>query len=228
MEDKNKTEEVQKIIPSKLETGFQQFLYKTIGKNIPKNMTPNQITAIGALCGLVGIICTLFTRISPLFLIGTIFGLVAHLVCDDLDGYVARTRNMSSKAGGFFDLLTDILYITYLVIALIFANLVSFQIAIFLVPVYALLMFTSMNYIIYFKEFVFPKIGPIETHISFVALCIGSMIFDAKPLLEVLGFDFKFGDIVFIIGGVPIYFEMIRLQIQLFKRLKSTEKKLEK
>ena len=36
----NKKEEnsgkVKKIIPSKLETGFQQLLYKTIGKHIPK------------------------------------------------------------------------------------------------------------------------------------------------------------------------------------------------
>lgn len=46
----NKDEsKVKKIIPSKLETGFQQILYKTVGKHIPKNMTPNQITLIGAI-----------------------------------------------------------------------------------------------------------------------------------------------------------------------------------
>lgn len=47
-EDSNKAK---KIIPSKLETGFQQFLYKTVGKHIPKNITPNQITLIGAIRG---------------------------------------------------------------------------------------------------------------------------------------------------------------------------------
>ena len=34
-----------------------------------------------------------------------------------------------------------------------------------------------------------------------------------------MGFGLKFADIVFIVGGIPMYYEMIRLQIQLFKRL---------
>lgn len=48
MNKEENTNKVKKIIPSKLEKGFQQFLYKTLGKHIPKNMTPNQITLIGA------------------------------------------------------------------------------------------------------------------------------------------------------------------------------------
>ena len=210
---------VKKIIPSKLETGFQQLLYKTIGKHIPKNMTPNQITLIGALGGLVGITCGFLAKIHPLFLIGTVFGLICHLICDDLDGYVARTRNMTSTAGGYFDLLTDILHITYLIIALAFAGFVSFQVAIFLVPVYALIIFTAMNYILYLKEFLFPRLGPIETHLFFIAICIGSMILGSKDIVNICGFGFKFADIVFIVGGIPMYYEMIRLEFQLFRRL---------
>ena len=104
---------VKKIIPSRLETGFQQFLYKYIGKHIPPNMTPNQMTFIGALFGFLGILCTFFVFVSKYFFIGTIIGLIIHLVADDLDGYIARTRNMSSKAGGYLDLITDIMFITF-------------------------------------------------------------------------------------------------------------------
>jgi phosphatidylglycerophosphate synthase len=215
---------VKKIIPSKLETGFQQFLYKTVGKHIPKNVTPNQITLLGAIGGLIGIICAFLGKIHPLFLIGTIFGLICHLVCDDLDGYVARTRNMSSKAGAFFDLLSDILHITYLIIGLAFSKFLHFEIAIFLVPVYALIIFTSMNYILHLKEFLFPRLGPIETHLCFIAVCIGSMIFGTEPVFNIGNFGIKFADIVFIIGGIGMYYEMIRLQIQLFKRLSIQDK----
>ena len=217
--EKNNEQKVKKIIPSKLETGFQQLLYKTIGGHIPTNMTPNQVTLIGAVGGLIGIICAFLAKLNPLFLVGTILGLLCHLICDDLDGYVARTRNMSSTAGGYFDLLTDILHITYLIIALAFAGFVSFEISIFLVPVYALIIFTAMNYILYLKEFLFPRLGPIETHLFFVVLCVGSMICGPNAIVEILGFKLKFADIVFIVGGIPMYYEMIRLQIQLFKRL---------
>ncbi|MBE5806580.1 MAG: CDP-alcohol phosphatidyltransferase family protein [Clostridiales bacterium] len=215
--DENK---VKKIIPSKLETGFQKLLYKTLGKNIPKKMTPNQITTIGAIGGFIGIICAFLGKLNPLFLIGTILGLLCHLICDDLDGYVARTRNMSSKAGGYLDLLTDILHITYLIIALSFAGFVSFEIAIFLVPVYALIIFTAMNYILYLKEFLFPRLGPIETHLFFIVLCIGSILLGTNDIMNIRGIGLKFADIVFIVGGIPMYYEMIRLQIQLFKRLR--------
>ena len=218
-------EEVKKIIPSKLETGFQQILYKTIGKHIPPNMTPNQMTLVGALFGLFGIICAFLGRVNSFFLIGTVIGLIGHLVCDDLDGYIARTRNMSSKAGGFFDLLSDIFHITYLLVALAFANIVSYQLALLLVPVYALIMFTAMNYVLHLKEFLFPRLGPIETHMTLIALCIGAIIFDSSTIFTLFNFAFKFGDIVLVIGGVPMYFEMIRLQVQLFKRLKATEQK---
>ena len=94
-------------------------------------MTPNQMTLIGALGGLFGIICAFLARINTLFLIGTIVGLLTHIICDDLDGYIARKRNMTSTAGTFFDLITDILHITYLLIGLSFSGIASFEITIF-------------------------------------------------------------------------------------------------
>ena len=214
-----KEENIKKIIPSKLENAFYPIVYNTFGKIVPKNMTPNQMTLIGALGGLFGIICAFLARINTLFLIGTIIGLLTHIICDDLDGYIARKRNMTSTAGTFFDLITDILHITYLLIGLSFSGIASFEITIFLVPVYALLMFTAMNYIRYFNEFLFPRLGPIETHILLIIICILGMVFGTKPVFELFNFNFKASDIIFVIGGIPMYYEMIRLQIQLFRRL---------
>ena len=72
---------------------------------------------------------------------------------------------------------------------------------------------------LYLKEFLFPRLGPIETHLFFVVLCVGGMVLGKTEIINVMGFGFKFADIIFIIGGIPMYYEMIRLQIQLFKRL---------
>ena len=218
------TNPVKKIIPSRLETGFQQFLYRRIGKHIPKNMTPNQMTLISALGGLFSIISTLLTNISLMFFIGTIIGLAVHLVADDLDGYIARERQMSSKAGAYFDLITDVLFSTFLMIALGFSPYGSLEVMIFAVPVYGIINVTAMNYIIYLNEFLFPRLGPIEAHITYTLLSVLSMIFGSKPIFTLFGVEFKIADIIIAVGLIPTYFEMVRLQIQLFRRLKGTEK----
>ena len=154
------TNPVKKIIPSKLETGFQQFLYRTLGKHIPKNMTPNQMTAVGALGGLFAIISALLSNLSRWFLIGTIAGLLTHLIADDLDGYIARTRGMSSRAGAYFDLITDVLMSTFLLLAFGLTPFAHLAPAAFAAPLYGIMNVTMMNYIIYFNEFQFPRLGP--------------------------------------------------------------------
>lgn len=216
---------MKKIIPSRLETRVQKFLYRTIGERIPARVTPNQITLVGALGGLAGIVCAALSGLNRWFLIGTICGLACHLVCDDLDGYVARTRNMSSKAGGYFDLLTDILHITYLIIALAFTGVIHFHVAILMVPVYALLMFTAMNYILHLDEFLFPRLGPIETHLFFVLICIMGIVCRRGAGIEFYGFTYNLADFVVLAGGALMYYEMIRLQVQLFRRLRNCDRK---
>ncbi len=216
---------MKKIIPSRLETRVQKFLYRTIVERIPARVTPNQITLVGALGGLAGIVCAALSGLNRWFLIGTICGLACHLVCDDLDGYVARTRNMSSKAGGYFDLLTDILHITYLIIALAFTGVIHFHVAILMVPVYALLMFTAMNYILHLDEFLFPRLGPIETHLFFALICIMGIVCRRGAGIEFYGFTYNLADFVVLAGGALMYYEMIRLQVQLFRRLRNCDKK---
>ena len=147
-----------------------------------------------------------------------------HLVADDLDGYIARERQMSSKAGAYFDLITDVLFSTFLMIALGFSPYGSLEVMIFAAPVYGIINVTAMNYIIYLNEFLFPRLGPIEAHITYTLLSVLSMIFGSKPIFTLFGVGFKIADIIIAVGLIPTYFEMVRLQIQLFRRLKGTEK----
>ncbi len=216
---------VKKIIPSKIETGFQQFLYKHIGKHIPKSMTPNQVTLIGALGGLFAVISTMLTYVSPYFFIGTILGVLVHLIADDLDGYVARSRNMSSKSGAYFDLITDVLFSTFLLLAIGLSPYANLEIMAFAIPIYAIVNVTAMNYIIYFNEFPFPRVGPIEAHISYAVIAILSIIFNSKTLFTVFSLNIKIADAIIFIGLIPMYYEMIRLAVQLFFRLKKQEEK---
>ena len=215
---------VKKIIPSRLETGVQQFLYKHVGKHIPGWMTPNQVTLIGALGGLLAIVSAVLTRLSPWFFLGTIAGLAVHLVADDLDGYVARQRQMASRAGAYFDLITDVLISTFLLIALGFSPYGSPEVMIFAAPVYGIVNVTAMNYILYCNEFLFPRLGPIEAHITYGLVAVLSMLTRGHVLFTLLGVPFRIADLIVSVGLLPMYYEMFRLQIQLFCRLKKQEK----
>lgn len=223
MSDKQE-EKIEKIVPSKLENAMYKFAYKYLGEKIPENVTPNQITLLGALSGLLGIICASLSGISIYFLIGTIVGISGHLICDDLDGYVARKRNMTSKAGGYFDLLTDIVHITYLIVAFAFTGILSAKIAVVIAPVYALLIFTSMNSILHLKKFPFPRVGPIETHLFFIAICVVSMVFGTDSVVTLGSLELNIADLICVVGGIPMYYEMIRLQIELFRDLQKVDK----
>ena len=215
---------VKKLIPSKLETGYQQLMYKLLGKYIPKSMTPNQVTGVGVLGGAFAIISALLANISPLFFIGTIFGLFVHMTADVLDGYVARSRGMSSRAGAYFDLISDVLISTFLLLAFGLTPYVHLAPAAFAAPLYGVMNVTMMNYIIYYNEFQFPRLGPIEAHIAYSVFCIVSMIVGTRTLFTIFGIGVMAGDILMIIGMLPMYYEMIRMAIALFRRLKEFDK----
>ena len=216
---------VKKMIPSKLETGFQQFLYKHVGKHIPKSLTPNDVTLIGALGGLFAVVSTLLANVSPLFFIGTLLGQAIHLMADDLDGYVARSRGMSSRAGAYFDLITDVLFSTFLILSFGLTPYCNMAVAAFGAPLYGVMNVTMMNYIIYFNEFQFPRLGPIEAHIAYAAAAVLAMVFGDREWFFIGSFGVKTLDIVMFVGMLPMYYEMIRMAIRLFNRLKEADGK---
>ena len=215
---------VKKMIPSKLETGFQQFLYKNVGPHIPKSMTPNQVTTISALGGVFAIIMTLLTNLSRWCWIGTVIGLAVHLVADDLDGFVARSRGLSSKAGAFYDLMVDILFSTFLIISIGLSPVAHLLPMTLAAPLYGIMNVTMMNYIIYFNEFQFPRLGPIEAHLSYTAIAILGMIFEDKAVFKAFGTGVTVVDIFAVIAMIPMYYEMIRMMIALFRRLEESQK----
>lgn len=219
----NEERPVKKIVPSRLEKAIQQFLYRHLGDRIPERITPTQITLAGALGGLCGILCALLSRFSPYWLAGTVAGIVTHLVCDDLDGYIARKKGMTSRSGAYLDLLTDILHITLLIMALCYAGRISFEAGILLTPVYALIIFTAMNSILYLGEFPFPRVGPAETHLFFIGLCLLCMSAAGTASFTLFTMQIRITDGVFLAGGSVMIFEMVRLQIRLYCRLRKED-----
>jgi len=91
-------------------------------------------------------------------------------------------------------------------------------------PLYGIMNVTMMNYIIYFNEFQFPRLGPIEAHISYTVIAICAMIFKGKEVFTVFGHGVTVVDIIAVIAMIPMYYEMIRMMIALFKRLEESRR----
>ncbi|MDE6221336.1 MAG: CDP-alcohol phosphatidyltransferase family protein, partial [Lachnospiraceae bacterium] len=87
------------------------------------------------------------------------------------------------------------------------------------------MMFTAMNYILHLDEFLFPRLGPIETHLFFAGICLIGMADRGNWNFTLYKYVCNPADIVVLAGGVLMYYEMIRLQVQLFKRLRQHEKR---
>jgi phosphatidylglycerophosphate synthase len=64
-------------------------------------ITPNQITVLGFIIGLVG--CLLLTTGNYLYGILGILLIHLYTILDHCDGTVARAKDMRSRAGGFLD-----------------------------------------------------------------------------------------------------------------------------
>lgn len=70
---------------------------------VKARLTPNQVTLIGLVLILLVSLAYLWHQ-SPALYSAT---LIVAFVFDALDGAVARRRNMSTKAGGYFDAMVD-------------------------------------------------------------------------------------------------------------------------
>ncbi len=111
-------------------------------------ITPNGITTMSVICGF-----------SSAYFIYTHYFLLAAVLCsaayffDCLDGYVARTYNMVTKFGDYYDHVTDVLkYIAYL-IALIIVNSKLF---LYFVPIIIYFIFLTFLHMFY-QESVYGK-----------------------------------------------------------------------
>ena len=83
---------------------------------------------------------------------------------------------------------------------------------------------TMMNFIIYYNEFQFPRLGPIEAHIAYSLFCIIAMVLGTRTVFTLFGIGVMAGDILMVVAMIPMYYEMIRMAVALFRRLKETDR----
>ena len=212
-------EEPLKTVPSILENKFADFTYRFV-KYIPMSVHPNVVPGIGLICGLLGAFCFFLGSFSRWFFLPAILGMITHIVCDNFDGYMARTRNMQSARGGFFDLMSDILVCTVSVLCIGLSSFGHMEIAAFGAPLYGIHMVATLHYIMHFNEFPFPPFGPFEIHCTYIIIAVLNAVFGSVTVFHIGDFPFLLDDIVLLPAAIGAAIEVARMGIVLFFRLK--------
>ncbi len=208
-----------KTVPSLLERKFADFNYK-FAYLIPETVHPNVVTTVGIIAGLFGALCFFLGTFSKWFFVGSIVGLLIHIVCDNLDGYMARTRNQKSLRGGFYDIMSDTLVCTF---TLLFIGLSSYghlEFAAFGAPMYGIHMLCTMHFIMIYNEFPFPPFGPFEIHMMYIITAILNLILGPVTLFHIGTFPVMLVDIIMIPVLLGAAIEVCRMAFTLFFRLK--------
>jgi phosphatidylglycerophosphate synthase len=213
----NESKEAEKQIPSIFENAFAR-LTDRWADHLPGRLSPNQITAMGLAAGLLGAACYALAGRSRWLFLGAILGVFAHIVADNLDGFHARKWNKCSQAGAYFDILSDVLVTTFCLIAIGLGGYASFQIVLFLVPLYGIYYITALHSIYLVGVFPFPRMGPFEVHASFALIALLNLIFGTVTF-SVAGIGLYLTDVV-LLGGLLIEaFELTELTVKLVRAL---------
>lgn len=212
-------EELLKTVPSILENKFADFTYK-FAKYIPETVLPNRITTIGFFGGLAGALSFFLGSFSRWFFILAIAGTITHIVSDNLDGYIARERRQTSACGAYYDLMSDILFSTFVILFIGISGFTHVVIAAFCAPLYGVHMVSTLHYIMHYNEFPFPGFGPFEIHCTYIGIALINMIFGPVVLFTVWGVSIMPVDIILLVTGIGGYKEVIRMSLGIFRKLR--------
>ena len=107
-----------------------------LNKNI-QNITPNHITTVGLIFGIISVICLYYNK----FVLSFIFFWLYYLM-DCLDGYYARKYNMVTEFGDQYDHFRDV-FVTLIIYILIFTKLKTTKQKVFFIIICTLFLFLS-------------------------------------------------------------------------------------
>jgi len=134
-----------KKIPAYLESPIDNFLYVFVEKVAPTfhkyGFSPNMITTLGN----IATIFSVYTLYKQYYLISALFFILSYLF-DCLDGYVARTYNLVTKFGDYYDHISDSIKIIIICFMLYRINPTLFLATLPLIIIMATLMCSYLAY----------------------------------------------------------------------------------
>ncbi len=166
-------------------TRVEQYLAKRIAPYVPSRITPNSITIVSALAGILTGASYVLTSLSrEMILIANLF-ILLHWIGDALDGALARYRKTSNKTGFYLDHMLDAVTVSSIFIGLYASNLTHTAFPLIFALLYFMLEINVMAQAILFGSFNISVsiFGPAEAQFLLIAGNIAAYFLAPKGIL---------------------------------------------
>ena len=168
-----------KVISS-LTAAKERQLLNWLADRLPDWVTPNMMTAVGALGGVLAALGYVLSNWGSLWLILACIGLFLHWFGDSLDGTIARNRAIERpKFGMFLDQCVDIATVTLIFFGLGTSPWVNFNVSCLFVIGY--LMLVSLTHlrsnVLGVYDIGYGGLGPTEGRLFLLAMTLLMMVF---------------------------------------------------
>lgn len=163
-----------KIISSLTSTKERQLL-DWLAVRLPDWMTPNMLTGIGALGGVVAALGYALSNWGRGWLLVACFGLFLHWFGDSLDGTIARKRKIERpRFGMFLDQCVDILTVALIFFGLGLSPWVLFEVACLFIIGYLMLVSLAhlRSHVLGAYDIAFGGLGPTEGRLFLLGVTI--------------------------------------------------------
>lgn len=176
---------IHKIDPSPL-TPIGKRLARALIPLVPRSVTPNQVTGLGCLAYLLAGGSFFLAGSGPAWFLVAALATFLHWLLDELDGELARARQLSSERGFFLDFYLDAVGAAAISLGLTFSGNVPPLLPLLLLTVFLLAALLSMLHVVLRQEFPLGRIGPSESQVFLIALAVVSF-FQSSPVLTLGG-----------------------------------------
>ena len=178
-----------------------------LAARLPKWVSPDILTGLGVLGGLIIFTGYTLSNINKYYLILASFGFFLNWFGDSLDGTLARYRKIERPKYGFFiDHSVDGFITACIFMGAGLSPFISFEIATFALIGYLLLSIHVFitTYVTGEFKISYARLGPTEARVLAI---IGNTVIMvmAKPFMTLLGFTFTFYDFIGIFIGLVTF-----------------------
>jgi archaetidylinositol phosphate synthase len=139
---------------------------------LPAWVTPNQITWLCLLVNILGGLAYYLASFGRGWLFVAILCLLFHWVGDNLDGELARARQMTSERGFYLDLILDQVGVTLFAIGLAFSSYVNTAVVLMAIVAYQVLFHLTLLQIIMRQRLMLGRFGPAEGRFGLMGLTL--------------------------------------------------------